>query len=150
MAEHRASVFPRPDRNEVRRLVGAAGLPVEDLDELDLEHFFGGGRPEQLQGVVGLELCGEAALLRSLAVLAEARGTGLGRALVAAAEGHAWNHGVRSLYLLTTTAAGFFERLGDRPAARDQAPERIRGTREFGGLCPSSATFMEKRLADFR
>ena len=144
------SVFARPRLNEVHRLVGEAGLPVEDLNELDLAHFLGGGEPDRLRGVVGLELCGDAALLRSLAVEPEARGAGLGRALVAAAEVHARSRGVRSLYLLTTTAAGFFERLGYRPLDRNQAPNGIRRTREFAGLCPASATFMVKQLTESR
>lgn len=139
-------VFGRPERAQVQRLVAAAGLPTEDLGAADLAHFLGCGAPDDPDGVVGLELLGSAALLRSLVVRPGARGTGGGRALVAAAERHAEDHGVRSVYLLTTTAAEFFGRLGYAPAARDSAPPAIRETREFSALCPASATFMVKHL----
>lgn len=142
------TVFQKPSLAEVQRLVAAAELPTEDLSEVDLSHFLGAGTPDRPLGVVGLQLLGEgeAALLRSLAVAVEERGTGCGRALVAAAELYAESLGVRSLYLLTTTAAGFFERLGYQRVGRESAPPAVRRTREFDSLCPASAVFMVKRL----
>jgi len=131
----------------VRRLVQSAGLPTEDLSQADLSHFFGCGAVDRPHGVVGLELLGTEALLRSLAVEDGARGTGSGGALVAAAERHALQHGVTSMYLLTTTAAGFFERLGYVRVGRETAPPAIRQTREFGELCPATATLMAKPLS---
>jgi mannose-6-phosphate isomerase-like protein (cupin superfamily) len=52
--------------------------------------------------------------------------------------------GVRDVYLLTTTAARFFERAGFATIPRDQAPLAICQTTEFRSLCPASATFMGK------
>lgn len=95
---------------------------------------------------MGLELLGQEALLRSLVVEASHRGTGGGRTLVAAAEEHARAEGVRSVYLLTTTAAPFFERLGYSRVDRACAPATIQATREFISLCPATATFMVKLL----
>ena len=141
-----SQVFRQPSLEQIRRLVAEANLPGDDLETLDLSNFLGCGTREQPDGVVGLELQGTVALLRSLAVATAARGAGLGRALVAAAENHAQARGVRSLYLLTTTAAGFFERLGYRHADRASAPEALRQTEEFSSLCPSSASFMVKEL----
>jgi len=89
---------------------------------------------------------GSDALLRSLAVEEKARGRGCGKALVAALEQHAREHGARRITLLTTTAARFFGGLGYRGVARDAAPERIRATREFSALCPASAVCMTKDL----
>ena len=65
---------------------------------------------------------------------------------MAEAERHARSRGVRELYLLTTTAERFFERLGYRRTGRENAPEAIRGTQEFSGLCPSSSAFLVKEL----
>ena len=141
-----SEIFRQPSLEQVRRLVAEAKLPSDDLDTLDLSDFLGCGTRDQPNGVVGVELLGPVALLRSLAVATATRGSGLGRALVAAAEDHAQARGVRSLYLLTTTAAGFFERLGYRHADRASAPEVIRRTQEFSSLCPSSASFMAKEL----
>jgi len=140
------TVFRSPDLLQVQRLVAAAGLPTEDLADADLSHFFGYGSREKPSGVVGLEVFGGEALLRSLVVEPSERGTGGGRLLVAAAEEHAHSQGVRSVYLLTTTAERFFGRLGFRRVDRDSAPATIRATREFAGLCPASAAFMVKRL----
>jgi amino-acid N-acetyltransferase len=140
------NIFQHPSLAEVERLLTAAGLPTDDLQAIDLAHFLAAGTAERPLGVVGLELLGDSALLRSLAVEAEARGSGCGRALVEAAELHAENLGVRTLYLLTTTAAGFFERLGYERVGRESAPPAVRRTREFAGLCPDTAVCMVKRL----
>lgn len=140
-------VFRHPDAAEVLRLTESAGLPTVDLYGADLAHFFGCGPRDRPYGVVGLELLGTEALLRSLAVDAAARGSGGGRALVAAAEQHARDSGVCSIYLLTTTAGAYFERLGYARADREAAPPAIRLTREFGELCPASALFMVKHFS---
>ncbi|MGQ9652759.1 MAG: GNAT family N-acetyltransferase [Thermodesulfobacteriota bacterium] len=62
-----------------------------------MDNFFGLGSPELLEGVVGLELLGRTALLRSLAVAKGRRKRGLGRALMAKAEGHAKALGIKEL-----------------------------------------------------
>ena len=140
------NVFRSPELRDVRRLVAAAGLPTEDLADADLSHFFGCGNRDKPSGVVGLEVFGGDALLRSLVVDPSERGTGGGRLLVAAAEEHARSQGVRSVYLLTTTAERFFEHLGFHRVDRNSAPATIRATREFASSCPASAAFMVKRL----
>jgi amino-acid N-acetyltransferase len=83
-------------------------------------------------------------LLRSLAVAEAHRKGGCGRALVSHAESWAWRHGVKTLYLLTTTAANFFARTGYEAISRVQAPAPIAATTQFSSLCPSSATLMRK------
>jgi N-acetylglutamate synthase-like GNAT family acetyltransferase len=82
-------------------------------------------------------------------VVSEAhRSTGLGRALVDRAEQYARSMGAQSIYLLTTTAEGFFARRGYVPVARESAPMEIRSTREFADICPASSSFMVKPLGD--
>jgi amino-acid N-acetyltransferase len=75
------------------------------------------------------------------------RGGGHGKALVSHAEAWASQHGVEALYLLTTTAAEFFARLGYVAIPRSEAPAAIAATAQFASLCPSSSTFMRKVLA---
>lgn len=140
-------IFRRPAERDVRRLLAAATLPLEDLTPEHLEHFFGCGTRDAALGVGGIELHGHDALLRSLAIDEKARGRGCGKALVTALEAHARREGARRVYLLTTTAARFFEGLGYRSVARDKAPDAIRATSEFAALCPASAAFMAKDLA---
>lgn len=127
-------------------LLEAQGLPASDLTERHLEHFFFTGSEDAPNALVGLEIYGDAALLRSLVVSAAARSQGLGSALVLHAEAYAAAHRVRALYLLTTTAQPYFECRGYRRIDRSQAPPSIQSTHEFASLCPSSSAFMVKRL----
>lgn len=136
----------RPPVSAVQRLLAESQLPTADLTPALMQHFVACGAPQDPAGVVGLEVYGPLALLRSLAVAASHRGSGLGRTLVAVAEAHAQSCGVQELYVLTTTAERFFERMGYERTERDAAPAAIRGTSEFTSLCPASAAFMRKRL----
>ena len=136
----------RPPQSSVVALLEAEGLPASDLTETHLEHFFFTGSDGAPSAVVGLEIYGEAALLRSLVVSATARTQGLGSALVLHAEEYAAARHARSIYLLTTTAEAYFEHRGYRRVDRAQAPASIQSTREFASLCPSCSAFMNKRL----
>jgi amino-acid N-acetyltransferase len=127
-------------------LLAASQLPTEDLTAAHCEHFFFAGSPTEPTGLVGLELFGNVALLRSLVVALDRRGSGEGAALLRHAEDHARALGVRTLYLLTTSAESFFAKHGYRRAPRDSAPAAIRATREFSGICPASAAFMMRQL----
>ena len=114
-----SDIRPRPTLAAAKALLAAANLPVADLTDGHCEHFFYWGPPAAPTGLVGLELFGDVALLRSLVVSSGARSSGVGSALVRHAEHYAHSRGVRTLYLLTTTAEGFFARLGYSNAARD-------------------------------
>ena len=98
-------------------------------------------------GVVGLEVYGSNALLRSLAVEPQHRSRGLGAGLVDAIESEARRRGVTALYLLTTTAATFFERLGYAAHERAAVPPSIAATTEFSLLCPDTADCLWRDLA---
>jgi amino-acid N-acetyltransferase len=135
----------RPPHLSVVALLEAEGLPASDLTEAHLEHFFFTGTDGAPSALVGLEIYGDAALLRSLVVSAAARTQGWGAALVLHAEQYAAAHWVHSLYLLTTTAEAYFEHRGYRRIDRSEAPPSIQSTREFSSLCPSSSAFMVKR-----
>jgi len=135
-----------PKLATVAPLLLAANLPTVDLTPAHLEHFFTTGPQATPTGLVGLEIYGPNALLRSLVVDPSARAQGLGSALVAHIEQYARERDVRSIYLLTTTAEAFFERQGYRSVDRELAPPAIRATPEFAGLCPASSAFMAKAL----
>jgi amino-acid N-acetyltransferase len=139
-------VFAQPAESRVRQLLERANLPTADLVSAHLEHFFGCGTEHAPKGVVGVELYGDTALLRSLAVDPDARGRGCATALVAQAEAYAVAQGARRIYLLTTTAADFFPRLGYKRLERDEAPAAIRTTSQFAGLCPVSSVLMMKEI----
>jgi amino-acid N-acetyltransferase len=136
----------RPPQSSVVALLEAEGLPAADLTAAHLQHFFFTGADGAPSALVGLEIYGEDALLRSLVVSAAARTQGLGSALVQHAEEYAAAHQVRALYLLTTTAESYFAHRGYKRIDRAQAPPSIQTTREFANLCPASSAFMIKRL----
>jgi amino-acid N-acetyltransferase len=140
------NIYRKPLELRVKHLLAECHLPTTDLSPRHLEHFFACGPLEAPEGVVGLEVYDEGALLRSLAVSPKSRGNGYGKELVAQAERYAQSLGVREVYLLTTTAAEFFERLGYKRTNRESAPEAIRRTEEFSALCPSTSAFMVKTL----
>ena len=138
------------DFADVVRLLEDAKLPHEDLTPEHLEHFLVLRDGGAIVGVVGMEVRGDAGLLRSLAVAKERRGGGLAAALVDALEARARDAGIRALYLLTTTAEGFFARRGYAPADRAAVPDAIQATAEFRGICPASAACMSRSLAPVR
>lgn len=136
----------KPPEAEVRKLLASALLPAVDIGPAHLEHFFGAWEDSSLEGVVGLELFGPVALLRSLAVVASRRGSGLGSELLARAEQYASENGVRSIFLLTTTAEPYFRKRGYAPLAREAAPQAIQQTAQFADICPASSVFMVKHM----
>lgn len=141
-------VTSRPSREAAARLLEAAALPSSDLSDAHMEHFYFCGSPSQPVGMVGFELCGPDALLRSLVVMPEHRSLGIGARLVAHAEREAYAQGVTAIYLLTTTAEAFFLRRGYVAAQRELAPALIRATKEFSSICPASSAFLMKRLTE--
>ncbi|HEY1181567.1 MAG TPA: arsenic resistance N-acetyltransferase ArsN2 [Rhodocyclaceae bacterium] len=139
-------IHPVPLSGRVRALLHRNQLPTSDIEAGDAVLLFSSVREQHLAGVVGLQVFGRLALLRSLAVSESERGRGLGGALVRYAEKHAASLGVRSLYLLTTSADQFFAAQGYSRISRADSPAVIAATAQFSGLCPSSSAFMVKVL----
>ena len=143
------AIHRRPAMEAAAALLESADLPVSDLTDAYMEHFFYVGPVSAPIGLVGVEMCGVDALLRSLVVRPEHRSAGLGQTLVAHAESHARGQGARAIYCLTTTAEAFFRRRGYVDSDRDCAPAAVRETGEFSTICPaSSALLVKKLLAD--
>ncbi|WP_217647874.1 arsenic resistance N-acetyltransferase ArsN2 [Dokdonella immobilis] len=131
----------------LRAALSSEGLPHEDIDAEDCR-FYRARLDDTVAGYVGLQGNGIHRLLRSMWVQPERRREGMGAALLDAIEYRAAAEGCRTLHLLTTTANAFFTRHGFRPAERNDAPASIASTREFAALCPASATYLTKRIAN--
>ncbi len=144
MSTSRIEGARRGDLEAIRWLLDVEFLPSADINETALEHFLVCRDEIGVAGVVGLEIYGEVALLRSLVVTERHLGCGHGRRLITAAQEQANEMNVRAIYLLTTTAESFFEYLGYRRIQREEVPDAIRATREFASLCPASAIVMVK------
>lgn len=91
-------------------------------------------------GSAGLERYDDVGLLRSVVVVTERRASGLGGALVRDRVQRARSLGMRAVYLLTTNAAPYFERLGFIVTPRSDTPDLLAGSVEFAHACPASAT----------
>ncbi|WP_448206007.1 arsenic resistance N-acetyltransferase ArsN2 [Azospirillum sp. sgz302134] len=143
----RPTITPLADgeRPSLDRLLAAEGLPTDDLTAPG-RRFWRVADERGLLGYGGLEPYGADGLLRSVVVPPDRRGGGAGRAVVEAMGEEARRLGVERLWLLTTGAAGFFERLGFRRTERASAPPDIASGAQFAGLCPSSATCMRRDL----
>lgn len=134
------------DLDAIRVLLDRCDLPHTDLTPAHLQHFLVARSEAGLQGAVGIEPRGDAALLRSLAVAPAARDRGLGACLVDAAEEAARRQDSHAIYLLTTTAADYFAAHGYERIERSALPPPIQETEEARCLCPESATTMRKAL----
>ncbi len=129
------------ESGQVLDLLRRTRLPVAGLLEHAADVLVAVER-DRVIGSAGLEVYGQAALLRSVAVEPGLQGQGIGRALASRALELARARGVTAVYLLTETAAAFFQGLGFRPIPRGEAEPAVGQSLEFRGACPASATCM--------
>jgi len=135
----------REDLGVIRDLLRACSLPHDDFPDGAVT-FMLAREGKKVRGVAGIEPLGDMALLRSVAVDAAHRRHGLARELCEAAFAQARQSGARRLYLLTTGAERYFQRLGFVTVPRDSLPMEIRSTSEFSVACPQTATAMARDL----
>lgn len=125
----------------LRKALSDAALPIDDLEDDGRTFFKAIGVDGKTVGFSGIERCDGAVLLRSVVVLPEARGQGIGKAVTRVT--------LQKLgpdlpaFLATTSAASFFEGLGFTVISRDEVPASILSTRQLSGICPASATIMK-------
>jgi len=87
-------------------------------------------------GCIGLEHGDSASLIRSTAVLPEARSQGLGRALVLSALTHATLRGDRAVYLFSQEAGDYWRRLGFGPVPSAEIAAALPGAPQVkSGMC---------------
>jgi len=126
-------------------LLGQSALPTAGLaDHLDTTLVV--REAGHVVGSAALELYGTTALLRSVAVAPGLRGRGLGQELTRHALALARRRKIRTVYLLTETAGGFFPRFGFRAISRDAVDPAVQRSVEFTSACPTSALAMAAEL----
>jgi len=134
-----------PCLDEVITLLEDNNLPSSDIKDLNLESFFGMYINNTLEGIVGLEVYKELALLRSLAVSTN-KSSGIGSMLLEHIDSFSKSNNINTLYLLTTTADKYFLKKGFIIIDKKEAPKIIQNTTEFNSICPDSSIFMKKEL----
>jgi amino-acid N-acetyltransferase len=130
------------DLTRIEQLLESASLPTLGVAE-HVQHFLVAEQGETIVGVIGLEVYGETALLRSAVVSFDLQRTGIGRLLYAYNLKQARRLGVKRLILLTNTAEGYFIRKGFRKIDQKGVSGPITISVEFTGACPSHAACME-------
>jgi amino-acid N-acetyltransferase len=130
----------------IERLLLDRDLPVSGAHE-HLDGFLVSSDGSVVTGCAVIERYRDIGLLRSVAVTGDIAGRGLGTALVEASIERARRLGLRGLYLLTTTAAGFFPRFGFERISRESLPPSLGASEELRGACPASAVAMRLTLA---
>jgi len=132
---HTAKITDLPD---ILTLLKASALPVAGIDE-HVETTLIARDQGKIMGCAAVEVYGQAGLLRSVAVEAGRRGEGLGERLTKAALELARQRGVRTVYLLTTTASHFFPRFGFTAIPRSELDPALAQSEELRGACPALA-----------
>jgi len=131
---------------QVKQLLAERGLPYADITPAHLRHFLIVRDESHVAGVVGIEVKGSFALLRSLAVSASREGRGFGSRLTQAIEAYARSLNVQTVCLLTTTADSFFAKRGYQKIDREAVPAGIQETEEFRNICSLTAACRYKHL----
>jgi len=136
------------DLEAISQLLADLKLPTAGVEEW-WPQFTVAEASGEIVGVAGLERYADGVLLRSVAVHPSWRGSDLGRTLIEIALRAAQRAGSQDVYLLTTTAEGYFPRLRFSVIPRAQVPATVQQSVEFREACPASAVAMHRRLADF-
>jgi amino-acid N-acetyltransferase len=133
------------DLDDVLALLAEHKLPPEGLSE-HLATTLVARSGSRVIGSAALEMYADGALLRSVAVSREWQGQGLGRTLTQAAIALGQDLHAPAIDLLTTTAEGYFPKLGFERTDRGAVPESVKASVEFKSACPASAVVMRKIL----
>ncbi len=135
------------DLNAIKCLLEYYGLPANDIKN-HIGNFIVAKEFNELIGVCGWEVCEEVALLRSFAVKTSHKGLGIAEKIFKLVEKQAISSGVIGFYLLTGTATNYFKRFDFYERSREDAPESIRNTKQFSGLCSNTAIMMYKNMCE--
>jgi N-acetylglutamate synthase-like GNAT family acetyltransferase len=142
-----AVVEARPDDlGTTKSLLDRTNLPYPDL-EAHLDDVLVLRDEGRVIGCVAVELWGDDSLLRSLAVVPERRGEGLGWLLADAAIGRARQRGARRVVLLTESAGDFFaEKFGFKPVDRAALAPALLTSSQFRSARSADAIAMKLDL----
>ncbi len=127
-------------------LMTALGLPTEGLDEQFGDGYVVAELGGEAIGLGGMEVYGDAGLLRSVGVTKAFQGTSIGRTIVEDRLGWARGRRLGAVFLLTETAPGFFERLGFKIVDRESFPPEVQASKEYSEVCPDTAVAMRLEL----
>jgi len=133
------------DMGAVRALLGRVGLAEEPARDEQFPSFYVLTNEQGMVGSVALDVMGDDAILRALAVDEECRGAGYGWMLADMAVSQARWRGVRRIYLLTESASDFFAaKFGFRVVDRSTLSKQVAASETF--TAPKGAGLVAMRL----
>ncbi len=138
-------VASNQDLRGIVSLLTSFGLPAAGVAD-NLTDFLVAEDAGDIVASAGTEAYGSCVLLRSVAVRHVYQGRGVAHELVQQLLDRARRNGVHRAYLLTTTAASYFQRLGFVPLPRDQVDHAVQASLEFRELCSDTAIAMTQTL----
>jgi N-acetylglutamate synthase-like GNAT family acetyltransferase/protein-tyrosine-phosphatase len=134
------------DLDAIKRLLVGSLLPSRDVGRAH-QRFIVAAENGRLIGCAGLQLAGQDGLVRSMAVHWTRRNAGLGSRLHQRLLFEAVLTGVRTLYVVTSTAEDFFAGHGFRKVAATAVPAALQASEEFTAFVPGGSTVMSRAVA---
>jgi amino-acid N-acetyltransferase len=135
------------DLEDVLKLLEQTHLPKAGVAE-NIQNFILALEQDKLVGCAGLEIYGDAGLLRSVAIDSQYQKQGLGSRLTEGILDLAEQYRLSSVSLLTETARNYFPKFGFVEVSRPDLPEALTASEEFRGACPDLAVAMMLELED--
>jgi N-acetylglutamate synthase-like GNAT family acetyltransferase/protein-tyrosine-phosphatase len=134
------------DLDAITRLLVASLLPSRDVGGAR-QRFIVASENGRLLGCAGLQVAGQDGLVRSMAVHWTRRNAGLGSRLHQRLLFEATLAGVRTLYVVTTTAEDFFAGHGFKKVAASAVPPALQASEEFTAFVPGGSTVMSRAVS---
>src|SRR5687767_9107931 len=119
---------------KLQKFLQSNKLPHQDIENITTKgRVFLGYYDDtgELIGSGGLEMYGDSALLRSVAIKEHVRGQELGKKIVDDLVTQARNSKINNIFLLTETAKDFFTKKGFTIVSRDEVPSQVKASSEF-------------------
>ena len=133
------------DLDKIKQLLKINELSLEDLKD-HLSNFLKIENSDGLIGVIGLEIYGNYALLRSFAVHPDYQSNGIGKSLMKRLIKKSKILDIKEIYLFTTTAEKYFVKYGFKKIELTEVNPSVKESSQFRGSCPKSATIMKKQI----
>jgi amino-acid N-acetyltransferase len=119
--------------DEISKLITSESMPAMEVDRW-IDSFLVLDDGEKLVGCAGVEVYGEAAVLRSVMVAPELRGTGEGIRMIKRALDYMREQGAKRCYLFTMTAERWFPRFGFEVCLLDDFEPGARESWQYKGV----------------
>ena len=134
------------DFKGIEEILLNAKLPIAGIKKPNCKLFVLEAQQE-IAGIIGYELYGDIALLRSLAVVPSQQGQGRAKELFEFIFRHLKEKNIRDVYGLTLTIPEWLLKLGFNEIKRDDIAPELFASEELKGACPDSARAFTKSIS---